>query len=468
MTEPRTSLTAMDGTGRRVGEQHRGQVRMAYRLAESYADRLMFVHSVGWLVWDGKRWAEDDQGEAVQAVLDVLRDALAESLRGDKSLRGDVRKCESSGGVNGVLAIAAALEPFAFTVRDLDVDEFLLNCSNGTLDLRTMTLRKHHPADRITKITRAAWRPDVQNGQRWQAFLERVLPDPEVRHYLQRLVGLSLLGRVVEHIFAVLTGPGGNGKGTAYGALLWMLGDYGHAAEMDLFMQAKSNPNQASPALMSLRGKRLVVASETEKGKKLAVALMKNLTGGDPITTRPLYGHPVTFAPSHTVLMVTNDPPKVPGDDPAVWRRIRVVPFEVVIPEGEIDRHIDVRLQLDADAILSWAVEGYRQYETRGRLDEPQAVLEATGDYQAQSDVVRAFIGDSCLTGPLYLEPFSTLYERWTRYAKTEGGEPGSPKAFGQALDRLGYPDKRTKAGRHRQGLRLYADDADDPGNTDG
>jgi putative DNA primase/helicase len=446
----------------RLVEGHRGQWRIAHRLAASHARHLMFVRGVGWHHWDGKRWAEDDRGESKRAVGVVLRAALAEAVKLDASSRdeliADVRRCETANGVAGVLDLAAALEPFAFCVYDLDPDPWLLNCQNGTLDLRTMQIRPHDPADRITKITRAGYDADAVSGE-WDRFLERVLPDVEVRGYLQRLVGLSLLGKVVEHIFPVLTGSGGNGKGTTYAALLWMLGDYGHAAEMDLFMQAKTNPNQASPALMGLRGKRLVVASETEKAKRLAVALMKHLTGGDPITTRPLYGKPVTFQPSHTVLMVTNDPPKVPADDLAVWRRIRVVPFTVKITDEEMDGHLDTSLQLAADAVLAWAVEGYRQYVANGdRLNEPSAVLHATTDYKIASDALAKFISDMCTTGPHIHVGHRELFTAWRAWCADTGELPGTEKEFGLAVEDKGYPARKTNIGKRYGRLALETD----------
>lgn len=440
------------------GEKHHGQVRLAYRLAASHADRLMYVHGVGWLAWDGARWAEDDRGAAHRGVIEVIRKALADSV-GDRELRRDVERCESDPGIRGVLAIASALEPFAYTAGDLDADPYLLNCANGTLDLRTLEIRPHSPADRITRITRAAYRPEAC-GTEWRAFLERVLPDAEVRGYLQRFAGMALLGKVVEHVFTIATGTGANGKGTAYNAMLYAVGDYGHVAESDLFMQAKKNPQGASPALMALMGKRLVVVSETERDHRLAAALMKNLTGGDPIAARPLYGKPVTFMPSHTSLMVTNFLPKVDGDDPAVWRRMRVVPFDVVIPATERDGQLGMRLEADAESVLAWAVEGYTQYAQRG-LAEPEGVQAATGDYQKASDAVARFLDDCCYLSPAAYATTGQLHERWVRWAAEDGAEPLSVKKFGQALDSHGYPT-RGGTGRdryNRQGIGLLADE---------
>ena len=443
---------------------HRGQLRIAYRLAKSHANHLMFVHGIGWHHWDGARWAEDNRGEATRVVTEVLRAALADAVGMEARLRdeliADVRKCETANGIGGVLELASSMDPLAFTVADLDADPYLLNTATGTVDLRTFQVHRHDPADRCTKVTRAGYDPEAHSAQ-WASFLETVLPDPDVRGYLQRLVGLSLLGKVVEHIFTIATGTGANGKGTTYSALLWALGDYGHAAESDLFMQAKANPNAASPALMGLRSKRLVVVSETERDQRLAVALMKNLTGGDLITARPLYGKPVTFPPSHTSLMVTNFLPRVAGDDPAVWRRVRVVPFNVVIPREQRDGHLGERLELDADAILAWAVAGYRDYVHRDGMDEPRAVQVATDEYKLESDAVARFIEGCCLINPHMWSTTADLFERWLRWAAEDGADTLNAKKFGQALDQHGY---RTKGGnardrRNRNGIGLAADE---------
>lgn len=444
-----------------VEEQpHRGQVRMAYRLAAARGRELMFVHGIGWHYWDGARWAEDDAGTARRAVLAVLKAALLESFEEkDKELRSDVARCESAAGIDGVLTIASALSEFAATVKQLDADPYLLNVANGTLDLRTFTLREHDPADRITKVTRAAWRADDTCGPDdphvWNAFVAAVLPDPEVRGFLQRLFGVGLLGKVIEHVLPIQTGTGANGKGTAYKAQLWALGDYAGTAEPDLFM-AREGAHPTGE--FDLRGMRWVVVSESDKGRRLADATMKRLTGGDLIKARRMRQDFVEFEPSHTAVLVTNHLPKVAGDDPAIWRRIRVVPFEVVFTGAEQDKSLDDRLRLDADAVLAWGIAGYRDYLERG-LAEPQAVLAATEAYQLDSDALSRFIAERCLIGPHFQCASGQLFEAWTSWCLDDGSEPGSKKAFGASLDRKGYLDGRTMAGRFRKGIALLAED---------
>lgn len=435
------------------GVTHSGQVRMAYRLAAAFRDRLLHVHGIGWHYWDGKRWAEDDRGRAKRAVLSVLRTALAESLD-DKRLRADVQRCESDAGITGTLGVAAALLPFAATLADLDPDPYLLNAANGVLDLRTMELSEHHPRHRMTKVTTAAYDPDVPTG-RWSSFLERILPDPAVRDYMQRLCGVALVGRVIEHVLPILVGLGGNGKGTFYTALLHALGDYGLAAEPNLLMH---QDNAHPTGEMDLRGKRFVVVSETQEAKRLNEATMKRLTGGDPIRARRMRQDFVQFDPSHTAVLVTNHLPRVSGDSKAVWDRLRVVPFNVTMRDTpDDDKDLSEKLRLDADLILSWAVAGWTDYQERGGLDAPDAVRVATDKYQQDSDEVARFVADECVTSsPVLKATTSQLFEAWQKWRIPEGIPEISRKAFGQSLDTHGYPvTDRSQDGRWRGGIGL-------------
>ncbi|OHU65874.1 phage/plasmid primase, P4 family [Mycobacteroides chelonae] len=447
-----TGVQQVDPPPRREGaEEHSGQVRMAYRLADTYANRLVHVHGIGWHFWDGKRWAFDDCGAAKRAVLDVFAEALAESVT-NQPLRQDVAKCESNNGITGILAIASAL--LAATVADLDADPYLLNLANGTYDLRTGELRNHDPRDRITKVTRGAYDPAAP-ATAWPQFIGQVLPDEQVRAYLQRVAGLSLLGKVAEHILPILTGTGANGKGTWYGAMLYALGDYAAPADPDLFMAREG----AHPTgQMDLRGRRLVVVSESDEGRRLAEATMKRLTGGDTIKARHMHRDLVEFTPSHTAFLVTNHLPKVSGDDPAVWRRLRVVPFDVVIPAEDRDPHLDEKLQAEADTVLAWAIAGWNAYRDNGdKLAEPAQVLAATGEYQRDSDAVARFIDEECVTSsPVQKATTRELFAAWERWRTADGGEQLSEKRFGQALDKKGYPAAKGTGGkRFRAGIAL-------------
>jgi putative DNA primase/helicase len=206
---------------------------------------------------------------------------------------------------------------------------------------------------------------------------------------------------------------------------------------------------------MDLRGRRWVVVSESDKDRRLAEATMKRLTGGDMIRARRLYQDFTEFTPSHTAALVTNHLPKVSGDDAAIWARLRIVPFDVVIPAEEQDPHLPEKLQLEMDAILTWAVAGWQDYRQQG-LAAPAAVRAATDNYHRDADALGRFISDECDTGPGYSALTEALHQAWNEWAAADGVPPMSKRAFGAALEQRGYEARKGTGGvRIRAGIQL-------------
>jgi putative DNA primase/helicase len=317
-------------------EQHRGQLRIAERLVAEYGSRLRHVHGIGWHTWDEYRWKRDLNGAVTRALITVVTDAygcLAELGREDqKDLLSDIHRCESASGIEGVLRLAGDLLPFAVSVDQLDADPYLLNTANGTLNLHTGHLSDPDPLDLITKQAGCGYDPDA-HSERFDRFLSEILPDEHVRGFVQRVFGHALVGQVIEHLLPIFTGTGLNGKSTLVDLVGAAFGDYSIAAEPDLLVDrgAVHTTGQAD-----LLGVRLAVCSETDAKRSLAAATVKRLTGGDPIRARRMRQDHIEFEPSHSVLMVTNFKPKVAADDPALWRRLRVVPFDVVVQEPDL------------------------------------------------------------------------------------------------------------------------------------
>jgi putative DNA primase/helicase len=340
-----------------VNEIHRGQLRMAYRLAGAYEGRLLHVANVGWHVWDKTRWAGDERGAASLAVFAILKAALESAVdlapTDRNELHADVRRCETSSGTNGVFSLASVLPEFAAVVSDLDTDPYKLNTAAGTLDLRSWHSQPANPKDRITKVTGCGYDPTA-TCEPWERFLEQTLPDKEIRGFLRRLMGLSLVGKQIEHVLPILTGSGRNGKGVFVRTIGAAFGDYAIEAEPELLLAR----DRAHPTgQLDLRGARLATCQETDEGKRLAVATVKRLTGGDPIRARAMRQDFVQFLPSHMPMIITNHLPNVPADDPALWARLLVVPFDVSFLDRE-DTGLGDRLELDLPGVLAWAVAG--------------------------------------------------------------------------------------------------------------
>lgn len=396
-----------------------GHQRIAARFAEFALGKCLYVRGEGWHYWDGKRWAPDrDEARAHQVLQRLLRASWREARVGQPQLQRDVKSSSSGSGTRSVLRLAAR-EP-ALRTDEVDADPYKLNCANGTLDLHTFELAPHNPADRITKVTEAAYDPDAPSDS-WDHFLGSSLPNQEVREYLQRYAGLSLIGRVISDLLVIATGDGRNGKGLFAYTLQFALGDYAVTATNDMLVRGRYGGKSAGElsAMMRLRGARWAVMSEMRKGDQLDEATMKSLTGGDIITAKRMGQDHIEFSPSHSFFMLTNDLPAVPDDAQAVWDRMRVIPFDVSF-RGREDKTLRERLELQYDAALAWAVEGLRDYKQRGdQLAEPRAVLRRTEKYRSDNDPVSRFIEARCELEPSHKvrrSAFLTAYNDWARW----------------------------------------------------
>ncbi len=437
---------------------HRGHLGMAERFLEQHGQQLRHVHGIGWHHWDGARWKLDEERIDLEAAIATTKRALADVLdmpKGDErdALYAEVRKAESASGIEGMLKLASAMKPISAPARALDADPYLFNTPAGTVDLNEGTIRENDRGDLITKVAGGAIGEEL--NEEWQAFLERILPDQDVRAFVQRLFGYAMLGKQTEHVMPIFTGTGANGKGTLRDALMAAFGDYAIEVDPALLMESKHERHGAFK--MRLRGARLAFCSETEKGRKFAEATMKRLVGGDPIEANYMHKNPITFDPSHTLVMLTNHLPAVSGDDPAVWRRILVVPFDVVIPEEERDPELPARLKQATAAVLAWAYAGWLDYQKQG-LNPPEAVRVRTEQYRTDSDTLGRFLAERTIPGPHGYVRARELYSAWSGWCHDAGikaDEVGSEVAFAASMKARGFEKKARKIGAVWLGLML-------------
>lgn len=458
MTAPWFAADAFRETIEWPDARLRSHQRIAARLAHYAEGKALYVEGLGWHYYDGARWAVDARETQINALLtELLKICWAEAMS-DQELASDVKASMTATGSTGILSLASR-QLFA---QKVDADPWLLNCRNGTLDLHTLELRPHDPADLITKVTGAAYIPDA-TSQTWTKFLESSLPNADVRGFLQRFAGMCLIGRVVEHVLVIATGSGRNGKSVQARALSGALGDYAITASNDMLVASRYGQRSAGElaSRMRLRGTRLAVMSELEKGDKLAESTMKSLTGGDTIEAKFMGQNPVQFDPSHTFFMLTNDLPKVDADATAVWARMRVVPFEVSF-EGREDHTLEERLEADVDAVLTWAVDGLRAYHRIG-LAAPDAVTARTDAYRADSDPLRSFIADECVFHPratVSKADFATAYSKW---AADNGEAPFTPRAIGVHMKQITGITESNSGVRKWVGVGIAAEDENAP-----
>ena len=282
----------------------------------------------------------------------------------------------------------------------------------------------------LTKVTGCHYEPGA-NSAEWDTFLAATLPDVDVRTFLQRVVGLALVGKVIEHVLPILTGTGRNGKGTFVRTVAAALGSYAIEAEPDLFMaRERAHPT----GQLDLRGVRLATCQETDDGRRLDVAAVKRLTGGDTIRARKMRQDFIEFTPSHLPFLITNHLPKVPADDPALWARLLVIPFDQSFL-GREDRTLEDRLCAELPAVLAWAVAGWEDYRERGRLDPPAAVSHATSTYRISNDSIAQFIDDRCLLNPHMHVVSTDLWNAWEAWCHANSQRPGTNRMLKAAME---------------------------------
>jgi putative DNA primase/helicase len=424
----------------------------ARRLVAAHGDRLRYVVPWRrWLCWDGIRWVPDETGQATRCAK-----AVADTLP-RKGAGGGPSRAQTASGISAMLTLAGTEPQIALAPGSLDADPYLLNTETGTLDLRTGSLRPHDPADLLTKVCGAGYRPDAA-APAFQAFLERVQPDPGMRDFLARLFGHALLGKVVEHVLAILYGTGANGKTTLVEAVTSVLGDYAGPVDPGLLIDRGDVHPTGTAALLGLR---LAVTHETDEGRRLAEGTVKRLTGGDRITARRMREDFWTFEPSHSIVMHTNHKPVVRGTDEGIWRRLRFVPFPVVIPDEERDGKLPERLRTEADGILAWLVAGYRQWQDRG-LAEPAEVTQATSTFRGESDMLSLFLSERCRTdvGEFAHVQSATLFAAWVSWCRRENVDPGTQTMFSRVMVDRGYDKKKDGLGRMVwTGIDLYEEE---------
>jgi putative DNA primase/helicase len=426
-----------------LAKKARTDMGNAERLAARYARKLRYCHVWGkWLSWTGEHWAIDKSGVANRAAKNTVRRMYREAETVDDD---DKRKqlvmwalaSESRKARNAMIDMAASEPGIPVQPEDLDSDPWAFNCTNGTINLRTGTLRPHHQDDMITRLCPVAFDPHAQCPT-WLATLDLFFAsDQRLIAYWQRLCGYALVGVIRDHILPIAYGVGSNGKSTILGALMDVMGtDYAMKAPPALLM---AKAHEAHPTERAdLFGKRLVVAIETESGRRIDEVLIKELTGGDRIRARRMREDFWEFSPTHTLMMATNHRPVVRGTDHGIWRRLKLIPFTVTMPDEKADKAVPEKLKAEAPGILAWCVRGCLAWQEIG-LNEPDSVKLSTAEYRSEQDVIGAFLEERTLADPAVRARCGEVYAAYKDWAEKAGEKPLSLKAFGLTMKERGF-----------------------------
>jgi putative DNA primase/helicase len=476
------------------GERYTDMANAA-RLADEAAGRIAHVQEMKdkWYVYDGARLnlaakttvipfvkavARRLYGDAIELRDETHRKEqeltqsagnLAKSALDDKTgeiktireladkRRAGAMRLESRDGCYAAIELAKAEPRLHANLEQIDAHPTWLNTPTETLDLVTGEVWEHRSEDYLTRVTAAAYDP-AASCPRWEAFLAEVIPSKEVRAFMQRSVGLTLTDITSEQCLWFLYGLGRNGKTTFLNAVRAVLGDYAAAVPASTLM-VKAHGDDKRNDVARLRGARFVAANEAEDGQQMAEALIKQLTGEDPITVRFLFAEFFEFKPTFKIFLAANHKPAIRGQDIAMWRRIHVVPFAQTIPLNKVDKALPAALATEASGILNWAIAGFKAWQDGG-LRPPKEVTEATEAYKDESDPLGEFFDEYTVKDPKRSALARDIYKEYLDWVQSTGVRfPMTQQMLGRQLQARGFRAGRLPAseGKARvwNGLRL-------------
>jgi putative DNA primase/helicase len=327
-----------------------------------------------------------------------------------------------------------------------DSHPWVLN-AHDYINLRTGAGHMADPGTYITRVTGSPCAPAGTPHPLWTAFLDRVTTgDKELQGFLQRYVGYCLTGSTDEQVFVFAWGTGANGKSTFINTIAKVFGEYATAAPMSTFVVSQSEQHPTD--LAKLVGSRLVVAQENQKGHQWNETRIKQMTGGDTISARFMRSDFFDYIPTFKIFICGNNKPRLANVDPAMRRRLLLIPFTVCIPEDERDPELMGKLVAEHPAILRWCVDGCLAWQREG-LNPPSIVRDFTDEYFEDQDVTQQWL-DECTTdgGPYAFTTFADLYASWKNWCDARGFKPGSMKAFSDTLSDRGFRRKKSSGSR--------------------
>lgn len=431
--DPDLDQVMRDKCGRTTTDTGNGE-----RFAQQWRGRVVFAPRRGWLVYNGRRWVDDDGQRVEELAKKTARRIYIEAARCKdaeiaKRLADWAHRSESKSRIDAMICMARHL--LVVRPEDLDAEPWKLNVENGIIDLKTGTLLPHDPAALMTKLANVTYNPEAP-APTFENFLAVTFQDDlELIATVLRQCGMFLTGDVSEQYLFIYHGVGANGKSTLCDILMHIMGDYAGPAAPDLLTTSKNR--QHPTELADLQGKRLVIASETESGQTLRLQLVKQLTGDRNIKARMMRENFYTFERTHKMVLMTNNKPRIRENTEATWRRIRLVPFNHVVVKPDRDPHLLEKLKAEAAGILNWLVRGCLEWQADG-LGEVDAVTHATEAYRRDECILDEFITEKCVTGnPEYKALRGDLFKALTEWCEGAGERRPGRKELYEAVRQI-------------------------------
>jgi putative DNA primase/helicase len=441
-----------------------GQGEAFYAL---FHDRLRYLPGVGWFVWTGTRWQLDDREAVIQYAIQAARArqqaALARPVETDeqeKARKKAIRFAESAANytrIKNSIGIGKTVPTLIASHKIFDRSPHLLGVANGVVDLSSGRLFPAQQEQYISHSTKLPYFPDAQ-APRWEQFINEIFGGKaDLTAYIQPAIGYSLTGDISEQCFFLCYGTGANGKSTLLNILKDLAGEYAANTPFNTFEMGKQSGT--GQEIVQLRGRRVVMSSETNDGSRLNEARVKAITGGDEVTGRYLYARTaISFVPTFKLWLATNHKPTIKGNDEGIWRRVRLIPFLEAFTKDKCDRHLESKLKHELPGILAWAVRGAMAWYTQG-LGEPQEIVEATTAYRDESDTFGLFLSENTVRHEFASVQSGELYKCYQQWTEANGLGTLSVVKFARAMEARGFEKLKTSQYKVWQGIGLLTDE---------
>ncbi len=428
---------ALNGQGYELTDAGNGEL-----IADFLSGLYIYVpEKKSWLYYNDKVWCEDTENTLTQRTVKVFRQArqkAAEIQDTEKSLKlfNWYAGSENQRKLNAALEFTSSIPFMCARIGQFDKNDMLLNCLNGTVDLKTGEMLKHDRSHYITKICNANYNPEAKSDV-FDTFLNEITEgNQEKRRYLQKLCGYCCTAKISEEEFYQARGSGQNGKTKLFETVKYCLGSYAITASPDILMSKDmtSIPND----IARLQSSRMVLMSEPDPGKRFSDNAIKSLTGGDTIVARFLHKEFFEFSMKAKIIMLTNHEIKAIGTDHGLWRRMVVIPFTFQVPEDKKDKYLQEKLIAEAETVLAWMVQGCLLWQKEG-LEQPQELVKVKNEYRVGQDAVGLFIEECCIEDSKYKIAATELYSVYKKWCESTGEYELSQREFGKRLREKGF-----------------------------
>lgn len=357
-------------------------------------------------------------------------------------------------------------------ISHINENKDIFVCKNGVLDLVSCEFRPGKPSDMSTISCGISYPEDIDSPEASdifsdiQNYLDKMFVDTDIQDYCMNMFAECLTGRLTKEVFHIMTGVGSNGKSQLMKFLNEVFGDYFVSFSSSLLNTPADSPNQASPAIAQLKGKRFASSQEPDNKKPIQTDRLKELIGGDNLTGRYLHKDNITFSPQYNMFLSCNDIPDMPSTDDGVWRKIRIIPFESIFVfkkedlykledsvkypnHFKADNDLEKKYKLWAPYFLHMLFTNFIKIKTENfNYYMPDKVLEATNKYKKESNIYEQFFHDKIENKPGYCISKTNAYKEFKNYAQDNNGDNKiKAKDFHKNIARfLGEPNKHTKS----------------------